>query len=342
MNPPQEKPGFLERAIRFLRALRALPAQVRHIDQRLAWLDANTQERLNGLSRNHQANVEWLQKTYPEIVAAIGRKLEQEDLHRHSEKLFAALYRELSAIRQAGRVVEQAPGESGGGAVVEASAPVADDFYLDLEKCFRGTREELQQRMQPYLELLLTRGVPDGLIVDLGCGRGEWLELLQKHQLRAVGVDLNPINGATCRQAGLQVITDRAENYLRNQPESSLAVVSAFQLIEHLAFGALQELITLIFKALQPGGVAILETPNPENLQVACHTFWIDPTHQRPLPPALLEFMFQRQGFVQIEILRLNPLEAPPSDMAGLDARLYPLLLGPRDYAIVARKPQGN
>ena len=344
MNASQERPGFFKRAVRLLRALRVLIGQAQNILQRLALLDLASKEhasRLDWLSQNHQANVEWLQKTYPEIVAAIGKKLEHDELQRHSEKLFASMYRELEAIRREGGKPGKWIEESQPSLVADARGVVADDFYLDLERCFRGTREELQKRMEPYLKLLCVQGVPDGVVVDLGCGRGEWLELLQQHQIKASGVDLNPINGATCRQAGLEVVTDCAENYLRHQPENSLAGVSAFQLIEHLPFGTLQELIELIFKALKPGGIVILETPNPENLQVACHTFWIDPTHQRPLPPVLLEFMFQRQGFVQIEILRLNPFEEPAPDMVGQEARLYPLLFGPRDYAIIARKPEG-
>jgi len=159
-------------------------------------------------------------------------------------------------------------------------------------------------------------------------------------------VDLNPINGAACRQAGLKVVTDFAENYLQRQPANSLAGISAFQLVEHLEFTSLQKLIELSLGALKPGGVLILETPNPENLQVAGHTFWIDPTHQRPLPPALLEFMVRRQGFEQTSILRLNPCEnynpaAPEADSQRLlEADSQRLLYGPRDYAILARKPE--
>jgi len=356
--PDPPPPGFLRRALRFLKALRAMPAQLAHYQQRIAaleargdWLEQRLQSRLDWLEQNHRANIEWLQQTYPEIVTAIGQKIEQEQLQAFSEKLFAALYRELADVQKSAVPATENP--SGNPSVAAsrfvplgALGPVDDDFYLDLEKQFRGTRAELQRRLQPYLDFLQTRTIPAGTFVDLGCGRGEWLELLARHHIDAEGVDLNPINGAACRQAGLKVVTDFAENYLQRQPANSLAGISAFQLVEHLEFTSLQKLIELSLGALKPGGVLILETPNPENLQVAGHTFWIDPTHQRPLPPALLEFMVRRQGFEQTSILRLNPCEnynpaAPEADSQRLlEADSQRLLYGPRDYAILARKPE--
>lgn len=294
--------------------------------------DQQTIARLQGelatLQRDHQASVEWLRKIYPEIVEAVARKIEQPQLDALSYTLFAALHRELAEHPTAS--VQNAPATDEAVAASAASA-----FYLDLERNFRGTEAEIRERVRPYLAHIRPRAEQKTPVLDIGCGRGEWLSVLREAGIDARGVDLNPINGSHCRGKGLDVVTGDAINHLAGLPEASLGAVTAFHLVEHLPFDRLQALTDAVLRALKPGGLLIYETPNPENLLVATRDFWLDPTHQRPLPPALLEFLVVQCGFEHAEILRLHP----GAEIDTLDPALKALLCGPRDYAVIARKP---
>lgn len=215
---------------------------------------------------------------------------------------------------------------------------VSKDFYRAFEEKHRGSRDFIKQRLEVYLPFLV--GLYDlvgcNKALDLGCGRGEWLELLQEHGYQAVGVDIDDAMLEACRERGLAVKTHDALAYLQGLPDESLAVVSAFHLVEHLPFEALQVLVAEAKRVLRPGGLLILETPNPENLTVgACH-FYLDPTHQRPIPPDLLIFTTEYAAFYRSKILRLQEtkslmLEEAPTLMSVL-AGASP------DYAVVAQK----
>ena len=286
------------------------------------------------LQRNHDANVAWLQQMYPEIVSAIGKKLEQEHFDKLTQDVFASLHREvgsfsdrLNNLQHATLPAIQVP------ALTEDSRSAG--FYLELERRFRGTAEEISARAQPYLVLLQTNPELYVPVLDIGSGRGEWLALLASENFPASGVDLNPINGDYCRSRGMQVSTCDAIEHLASLPSSSVGVVTAFHLVEHLPFATLLALTDEILRVLKPAGLLIYETPNPENILVATQFFWIDPTHIKPLPPDLLQFLVMQRGFTDAEIRRLHPGESLPT----IDSTLQTLLSGPRDYAVVARKP---
>jgi SAM-dependent methyltransferase len=335
LTPPSRR-GLLQR----IRHLLSYPVRLRqridsipHLQGELARMQgelARQQGELATLARDHRASVEWLHTVYPEIVAAMARKIEQPQLDALSTTLFAALHRELAARPSATAHPAPAPSEA------LPQAPSADPaFYIDLERNFRGTEAEIRERMQPYLALIREQAAQRTPVLDIGCGRGEWLSVLREAGLAASGVDLNPINGSHCRGKGLDVVTGDAVGHLAGLPEASLGAVTAFHLVEHLPFERLQALTDAILRALKPGGLLIYETPNPENLLVATRDFWLDPTHQRPLPPALLEFFVVQRGFEHVDTLRLHP----GADIDTPDPALKALLGGPRDYAVIARKP---
>lgn len=288
------------------------------------------------LENDHKASVDWLQKTYPEIVDAIGRKIEHEQLQQQTERLFQALHRELDNCRA--RQTLPADGAGSVAAAVPrlaANETIDDALYLELERSFRGACSEIARRQEPYL-VYLTESVGKGLpVLDIGCGRGEWLGLLKSRGIYALGLDLNPVNGASCRHAGFNVVTANASDYLAAAPAHAFSAITAFQVVEHMAFPELVDLLKRSLNKLAPGGVLILETPNPENLLVATRSFWLDPTHQKPLPPELLEFVVRQTGFEIIDILRVNPHAELPPDAAPLEMLLH----GPRDYAVIAKRP---
>ena len=227
-----------------------------------------------------------------------------------------------------------------------------DALYVAFEDQFRGTREDIKARLRVYLPRLreAAGGAP---VLDIGCGRGEWLEVMRDEGIPARGVDLNRVMVGECRQRGFEVHEGDALAYLRGLPDTCLGAVTGFHLIEHLPWGVLLNLLDETVRVLRPGGVAIFETPNPENLVVGACNFWADPTHRKPLYPPLIQFLAEQRGLVDVEVWRLNqhcwgpiPLESLPADHA-LAGRLNPLIevarrhfYGAPDFAVVGRKVQ--
>ncbi|MDH0156407.1 methyltransferase domain-containing protein [Stutzerimonas stutzeri] len=220
---------------------------------------------------------------------------------------------------------------------------IPDSFYLAFENRFRGDAETIRSRLAYYLPLLEDcKPLHDGLpAVDIGCGRGEWLKMLPITSQR-IGVDLNATNIQTCMEQGLDAVQDDALNWLTRQPKDSLALVSAFHVIEHLSFEQLNMLLDQCQRVLAPGGMIIFETPNPENLISAATHFYTDPTHVHPLPPAFTEFMVQYKGFQETRIHRLNPIprEYALNEDSEVARRCDVLFYGPQDYAVTAIKGQ--
>jgi SAM-dependent methyltransferase len=211
-------------------------------------------------------------------------------------------------------------------------------FYRAFEDRYRGSRDTIKDRLRayaPFLGPLLQLARP-AVALDLGCGRGEWLELLGEHGFDARGVDLDEGMLAACRERGLNARHGDALAALRTQPDASLVLVSAFHLVEHLPFGLVQELIAEALRALQPGGLLIMETPNPENLTVGATSFYLDPSHLHPLPPGLLGFAAEHAGFARQRIVRL---QEDPHLHTDAPVGLINVLEGVSpDYAVVAQK----
>jgi 2-polyprenyl-3-methyl-5-hydroxy-6-metoxy-1,4-benzoquinol methylase len=177
-------------------------------------------------------------------------------------------------------------------------------------------------------------------VLDIGCGRGEWLELMKMQGIRATGIDLNGEMVATCRENGLDAEHADAVAWLRSQPEGSLAAVTGFHIIEHLPFDQLIAMFDAALRALRPDGVIIFETPNPENVSVGACSFYYDPTHLHPIAPAVAEFIARQRGFARTEVLRSNPLPASRliAENTEVAHRFNSVFYGPQDYAVIAWK----
>ena len=215
---------------------------------------------------------------------------------------------------------------------------MSDQFYRAFEEKFRGPRGLIQQRLEVYLPFVqpVCAAYPEALVFDLGCGRGEWLELLQKNSIAAMGVDLDTGMLAACQQINLKVQCQDALESLKQLQDGSASVVSAFHLVEHLPFDRVKDLVAECHRVLKPGGLLIMETPNPENFMVATHNFYLDPTHLRPIPPDLLAFVPEYLGYESVKILRLQEtagVKTHPS-LSMLDV----LTGASPDYAVVAQK----
>jgi O-antigen chain-terminating methyltransferase len=227
--------------------------------------------------------------------------------------------------------------------LAEEEQHMLDGLYVSFEDRFRGSREDIKERLRMYLPILeeAKLGTVDGPILDVGCGRGEWLELLYEHGLRGLGVDVNRVLIEQCRQQGLEVVESDALAYLRSLPDSTVGAVTGFHIIEHLAFDVMIKLLDETVRVLKSGGVAIFETPNPENILVGSYAFYLDPTHRNPLPSAVIKFLGEARGLCRVEIMNLHPHpEACRVEEAGLEVakRFNEYFYGPRDYAMVGWK----
>jgi O-antigen chain-terminating methyltransferase len=176
-------------------------------------------------------------------------------------------------------------------------------------------------------------------IVDVGCGRGEWLELLREEGLLAQGVDINRVLIEQCRQQDFKITESDMLAYLRKLPDRSIGAVTGFHIIEHLSHQNLIHLLDETVRVLAPEGVAIFETPNPQNVTVGSCNFYLDPTHQRPLPSATIKFLAEARGLCRVEVLSLHPYPAAfKVDGTDLAERFNEFFYGPQDYAVVGWK----
>jgi len=183
-----------------------------------------------------------------------------------------------------------------------------DAMYVSFEDRFRGTREDIKSSMKEYLPYIreCQAGTADTPILDVGCGRGEWLELCKEKGLTALGVDINTVMVAQCRELGLDVTQMDATQFLRDQNPNKFGAITGFHLIEHIEYADRIAFFDEVLRVLKPGGVAIFETPNPENLIVGAFSFYLDPTHIKPLVPDTTQFILEQRDFVNVEIKRLH------------------------------------
>lgn len=214
-----------------------------------------------------------------------------------------------------------------------------DGFYRAFEDRYRGSRELITQRLEAYLPFLaplkaLYRDYPT---LDLGCGRGEWLELLGREGYAPSGVDLDDGMLEACRTLGLPARKDDALSALQKLPDNSLVAVTGFHIAEHVPFPVLQQLVAEALRVLRPAGLLILETPNAESVVVGTNSFYLDPTHERPLPNLLLSFLTEHSGFARSKIVRLQ--EEPALRDESSKVGVWEVLSGTSpDYAVVAQK----
>ena len=213
---------------------------------------------------------------------------------------------------------------------------------------FRGTRDEIMERVSVYVTEL--KSIVDlGPVLDIGCGGGELLEVLQKNDIEAYGIEIVESAVQECRVAGLDARLDDALHHLSSVAKGTLGAVTAIHVVEHVGIEALIEIIDLSLQALRPGGLLIFETPNPSNVIVGANTFYLDPTHDHPIPSVLLEFLVSIRGFTDSQVLplkRTSPVFDPSDPGAGDWANsltrfaqyVSDTLIGAEDYAVIARR----
>ncbi len=229
--------------------------------------------------------------------------------------------------------------------VREILTPLEDWRYAGFENRFRGGPEDVKKQLGKYLPFFSK----DGPVLDLGCGRGEFLELLRGSGIEASGVDLNGQMVDICLDKGLPCHKGDILEALAARQDGSLGGIFSSQVIEHLPPAYLKELIALSFRKLDNGGTFILETVNPLSVFALVQVYYLDPSHRNPIHPQALKFMLETAGFGDVEITYSSPLESERlQPLPGADERasvlnrnidsLNDLLFAPVNYAAVARK----
>ena len=243
--------------------------------------------------------------------------------------------------------------EGAGPAVSEAGAERLRAFeYLLFENRHRGSEAEIKARQRAYLPYFRD----SGSVLDIGCGRGEFLELLKEAGIPGQGAELNPEMVQVAQQKGVAVIQGDGLEYLRKLPDRNLGGIFLSQVIEHLGPENLRELVRTAFLKLAPGGVLLAETVNPQCLTTFSGAFYVDLSHHNPIHPEAARYLWESVGFRQVNILYVSPY--PPEmllkEMVRRDdesyedetvrvlnenvRRLNDLLYGYQDYAVVGTK----
>ena len=311
---------------------------VRYAQRVEPFMDARDQVRV----AETPTQTEQVLETFAEKLETMGRSV--DGLAALRDRI-EALSEEVRAVRR-GLEAGAPPPE-----VARATLQAADDSaYTAFENRFRGSEEEIRRRQKDDVELF--RGLEP--VVDLGCGRGEFLELLREGGIEAQGVETNAHVVRECRNRGLDVVQGDLVEFLRGRDDGSLGGIFAAQVVEHLPPPVLTALLAEAHRTLRGGGLLLLETPNAASV-VGFHGVFIrDITHERPLHPDTMRFLAAAAGFSDVRVQMRSPVSEevslrflpgsaglPPPVIRHLNeniGRLNAVVFAPQDYALLARR----
>jgi O-antigen chain-terminating methyltransferase len=303
-----------------------IAATVAHIENRLSSLNEALVSYVDAKQQQNEESIENLVHRYTSAISDLRQSID-------------TIRRLVNTDRQPSTSSADSPHHTASTSQVDV---IDDALYVALENHFRGSRDLVADRQRHYLPMLPALIDSSAPLIDLGCGRGEWLKVIRDQGLPAIGVDSNSVCIAECREENLDVVQGDLLEFLSTRPNESVGTYTLFQVLEHLPFPVLVKVLREIRRSLVPGGRLIAEVPNAKNLRVSAGTFWIDPTHQRPLYPDLLMFLATEVGFSKAEGHFTNDL-SPEADLSGLpDNVAEPLksviqaIDGPGDFALVA------
>ena len=317
--------------IQFLRSVADLQGAFQH---RVTLMEASHRDLMHGHNTNFHAALE-----------RHGYQIQQKlwaDLEKMRLEVDRTTHLELRLIRRRLQIAEAAgtatappawPADQAGGEASQKAAPLAFDYGKFAER-FRGSEEHVKTGQQIYLPYF--EGCRD--VLDIGCGRGEFLEMMRDASIPARGIDLGAESVATCRLKGLDAEIADVFPYLASLEEGTLDGIFCSQVVEHLPPERLPELIRLCAERLARGGVIAIETPNPECLAIFATYFYLDPTHTRPMPHQYLRFCMEEAGLTAIEVHELAPAIETIPELASLPADFRERFFGGLDYAIIGRR----
>jgi SAM-dependent methyltransferase len=189
--------------------------------------------------------------------------------------------------------------------VREILQPLEDWHYAAFENRHRGNEEEVRKQQSQFLPYFQGKGK----VLDLGCGRGEFLDLCRDNGIDARGIDMNEQMVEICNDKGLDCQKGDILETLARTPDKTLGGIFSSQVIEHLSPAQLKKLIELSYSKLEPDGAVVLETINPASVFALVQIFNLDLSHQKPIHPQTLTFLLESTGFEDVEIKYSHPLE---------------------------------
>ena len=302
----------------------------------VADLQGASQHRANLMDANYRDLVRAQHKDFEGALERFTVEIQKRlwaDLEKSRGEFERLIHTELRLIRQRAPVAPIAPPSEP--ATAPAAAPAEFEFdYARFAERFRGSEDYVKAGQQFYLPYFQGREN----VLDIGCGRGEFLEMMQAAGVPARGIDLGDESVEVCLRKGLQAEKADLFEYLAALPEASLDGIFCSQVIEHLPPERLPAMIKLAASRLARDGVIAIETPNPECLAIFATHFYLDPTHTRPVPHPLLSFYLEEFGVGKLEVRRLSPAVDSMPPLASLPEEFRQSFFGALDYAVLGRK----
>lgn len=314
--------------IHMLRTISELQGAFQH---RVTLLEQNFRE----LSRQQHNGFEAaLERNTLDVQKRLWRDL--EEIRGQYENL---IHHELKVIRQKA-AAGAFSNASGAGAAGPTTAGAVNIDWLRFAEVFRGSPERIREHQKMYAaKFAAVDPRPKGEILDVGCGRGEFLEAARDAGIDARGIDQSDECVAICKSQGLKAERADLFAHLESLADLSLAGLYCSQVVEHIPPDRLPDLVNLMTSKLNHGAMIAIETPNPECLAIFATHFYIDPTHTRPVPAPLLRFYLEEAGLVNIEVQRYAAaVESMPSLME-LPSGFRENFFGGLDYGIFGKKP---
>jgi O-antigen chain-terminating methyltransferase len=312
--------------VAFLRSVADLQGAFQH---RVTLMEASHRDLMAGHNTNFHAAME---RHGTEIQKRLWA-----DLEKMRMEVDRTTHMELRLIRRRLQIAEAATAPPAGPSAQDRGETGQRHVALDYGKFaerFRGSEECVKTGQQIYLPYF--EGCRN--VLDIGCGRGEFLETMRAAAIPARGIDLGAESVAACRLKGLDAEIADAFPYLASLDRGTLDGIFCSQVVEHLPPERLPELIRLCAERLARGGVIAIETPNPECLAIFGTHFYLDPTHTRPVPHPLLIFYLEEYGVGQMELRRLSPAVDTMPSLGSLPDDFRGAFFGSLDYAVIGRK----
>lgn len=329
--------GLLRRAV--LRLIYPFAHHQREVDGEIVGALRGQEAELEHVAERHTEQIERLEDLVRELI------LTAEQLRKDAAEALGEAGSLSGAVREARTSVDAVRDELNASPYMADSpfevfhAPVGEVLgfrsrgslgrggsgYEVFEDLFRGPPERVLAAQRPYLELVRAHQP----VLDLGCGRGEFLALLAREGVDGAGVDSDPGMVERCRAQGVEVAEGDVNEYLASLPDGTLGTIFSAQLIEHLPYRELMRMLELGLRKLAPGGLFIAETVNPHRI-ASLKTFWVDLTHQHPIFPEVALAICGIAGFESAYVFA-------PTFEDFEEARLR----SPA-YAVVASSPQGG
>lgn len=231
-------------------------------------------------------------------VLVKGRELIYGELRRYIDPVFWKQKEFNSSVVRLLNYLSKEPRE-----IKEQSNEDIDLNYFKFENKFRGSESSIKTRQRAYVKYFKSKKN----VLDVGCGRGEFLELLKENGIQAKGVDVNENMVKYCKKKDLDVEKIDAIDYLSSLENCSLEGIFASQVIEHLKPKYVVKLIRLAHKKLKPNCYIIIETINPTSF-ISLSNFNLDPSHTIPIHPYLMKFILTSVGFKQVKVQFLSPI----------------------------------